>query len=34
MKRMHVHLSVADRGASIRFYSELFAAEPSVRKPD
>lgn len=34
MKRMHVHLSVADLGASIRFYSELFAAEPSVRKPD
>lgn len=34
MKRMHVHLSVADLGASIRFYSALFAAEPSVRKPD
>ena len=34
MKRMHVHLSVADLPASIRFYSELFAAEPSVRKSD
>ena len=34
MKRMHVHLSVADLPASIRFYSELFAAEPSVHKSD
>lgn len=34
MKRMHVHLSVTDLPASIRFYSELFAAEPSVRKSD
>lgn len=31
---MHVHLSVADLEASIRFYSTLFAAEPSVRKVD
>lgn len=34
MKRMHVHVSVTDLEASIRFYSELFAAEPSVHKPD
>jgi catechol 2,3-dioxygenase-like lactoylglutathione lyase family enzyme len=34
MKRMHVHVSVSDLEASIRFYSELFAAEPTVRKVD
>lgn len=34
MKRMHVHVSVSDLEASIRFYSTLFAAEPSVRKVD
>lgn len=34
MKRLHVHVSVKDLGASIRFYSQLFAAEPTVRKPD
>lgn len=34
MKRLHVHVSVRDLDASIRFYAELFAAEPSVRKPD
>ena len=34
MKRFHVHLNVADLDASIRFYTELFASEPSVRKPD
>jgi len=34
MKRLHVHVAVKDLGASIRFYSQLFAAEPSVRKPD
>jgi hypothetical protein len=34
MKRFHVHVSVADLGKSIRFYSELFCAEPSVRKSD
>jgi catechol 2,3-dioxygenase-like lactoylglutathione lyase family enzyme len=34
MNRFHVHLNVADLGASIRFYSELFAATPSVLKPD
>jgi catechol 2,3-dioxygenase-like lactoylglutathione lyase family enzyme len=32
MKRLHVHVSVRDLGRSIRFYSELFASEPVVRK--
>lgn len=34
MKRFHVHVAVGDLEASIRFYSVLFAAEPSVRKTD
>ena len=34
MKRMHVHVSVTDLAASIRFYSRLFAAGPTVRKVD
>lgn len=34
MKRLHVHLSVEDLAQSIRFYSTLFAAEPTVLKPD
>lgn len=34
MKRLHVHVSVEDLNESIRFYSELFAAEPAVRKQD
>jgi len=34
VNRFHVHLNVADLGASIRFYSELFAAQPTVRKDD
>jgi catechol-2,3-dioxygenase len=34
MKRLHVHVSVDDIGQSVRFYSTLFAAEPSVTKPD
>jgi catechol 2,3-dioxygenase-like lactoylglutathione lyase family enzyme len=34
MKRLHVHVSVNDLDASIRFYRELFAAEPTVVKPD
>jgi catechol 2,3-dioxygenase-like lactoylglutathione lyase family enzyme len=34
MKRFHVHVSVADLDRSIGFYSTLFGAEPSVRKPD
>jgi catechol 2,3-dioxygenase-like lactoylglutathione lyase family enzyme len=34
MKRLHVHVSVEDLAQSIRFYSSLFAAEPSVLKGD
>ena len=34
MKRFHVNLSVGDLADSIRFYSALFGAEPSVRKDD
>lgn len=34
MKRLHVHVSVKDLGASIHFYSQLFATEPTVRKSD
>ena len=34
MKRFHVHVSVPDLAAGIRFYSTLFAAEPTVHKDD
>ncbi|HVM78003.1 MAG TPA: ArsI/CadI family heavy metal resistance metalloenzyme [Stellaceae bacterium] len=34
MKRLHVHVAVADLAKSVRFYSTLFAAEPTVLKPD
>jgi catechol 2,3-dioxygenase-like lactoylglutathione lyase family enzyme len=34
MKRLHVHVSVEDVAQSVRFYSTLFAAEPTVMKPD
>ena len=34
MNRFHVHLNVRDLPASIRFYSELFAAEPALVRPD
>ena len=34
MKRLHVHVAVADLSESIRFYSELFASQPTVRKAD
>ena len=34
MKRLHVHMSVADLDQSIGFYSALFAAKPTVTKPD
>jgi catechol 2,3-dioxygenase-like lactoylglutathione lyase family enzyme len=34
MKRFHVHVAVQDLAASIRFYSSLFGAQPSVTKPD
>src|ERR671935_1698262 len=34
MKRFHVHVVVHDLEQSIRFYSALFAAEPTVKKGD
>jgi catechol-2,3-dioxygenase len=34
MKRLHVHVSVDDLAESTRFYSTLFAAAPTVSKPD
>jgi catechol 2,3-dioxygenase-like lactoylglutathione lyase family enzyme len=34
MKNLHVHMGVDDLPASIRFYSALFAAEPTVQKDD
>ena len=34
MKRLHVHVGVADLDRSIGFYSTLFGAEPAVVKPD
>jgi catechol 2,3-dioxygenase-like lactoylglutathione lyase family enzyme len=34
MKRLHVHVGVNDLEQSIRFYSTLFAVEPTVRKDD
>lgn len=34
MKRLHVHVGVADLNNSIRFYSTLFGTEPSVTKND
>jgi len=34
MKRLHVNLSVEDLGRSVRFYSTLFGAEPTLLKKD
>jgi catechol 2,3-dioxygenase-like lactoylglutathione lyase family enzyme len=34
MKRFHVHLGVANLEQSIRFYTGLFGADPTVRKDD
>lgn len=34
MKRFHVHVSVDDLAASVRFYSTLFGNEPTVLKGD
>ena len=34
MKRLHVHVGVADLEPSIAFYSELFAAPPTVVRDD
>jgi hypothetical protein len=34
MKRLHVHVAVENLADSIRFYSTLFATEPTVTKSD
>lgn len=34
MKRLHVHVAVHDINQSVRFYSALFAANPTVLKDD
>ncbi len=34
MKRLHVHVTVDDLDKSIGFYAKLFAAAPTVLKPD
>jgi catechol 2,3-dioxygenase-like lactoylglutathione lyase family enzyme len=34
MKRFHVHIAVNDLAESIRFYSALFASEPTVNQSD
>jgi hypothetical protein len=34
MKRLHVHVAVQNLESSIRFYSQLFAAKPTVVKND
>ncbi len=34
MKRLHVHVAVDDLAASIKFYSTMFASEPTVTKDD
>lgn len=34
MKRFHVHVSVKDLAESIRFYSTMFGAAPTVEKND
>ncbi len=34
MKRMHVHVAVADIETSVRFYTTLFASPPAVQKAD
>ena len=34
MKRLHAHVAVRDLRQSIRFYSTLFAAQPTVAKED
>lgn len=34
MKRLHVHVAVDDLDRSVGFYSTLFAAAPTVLKPD
>lgn len=33
-QRFHVHVHVADLDANLRFYSQLFGSQPSVRRSD
>ena len=34
MKRFHVHVSVDDLGANVRFYSQVFGMQPTLLKSD
>jgi catechol 2,3-dioxygenase-like lactoylglutathione lyase family enzyme len=34
MKRFHVHVAVENLADSVRFYSSLFGAKPTVERPD
>lgn len=34
MNRLHVHVAVRDLNESVRYYSTLFGADPTVRKAD
>mgnify|MGYP001260299370 CR=1 FL=1 len=34
MKRLHVHVTVGDLDKAVGFYGKLFAAAPTVLKPD
>ena len=34
MKRLHIHVSVAEINPAVAFYSSLFGKDPSVSKPD
>jgi catechol 2,3-dioxygenase-like lactoylglutathione lyase family enzyme len=34
MKRFHVHVAVENLADSVRFYSDLFGAKPTVERPD
>jgi lactoylglutathione lyase len=34
MKRFHLHVSVDDLDASVKFYSAIFGTSPTVLKPD
>ena len=34
MKRFHIHVSVDDFAANVRFYSTMFGVPPTILKPD
>lgn len=34
MSRLHIHIAVSDLDQSIRFYSAVFGAQPTLSKPD